>query len=266
MAAAMTHDPTKTEEHIVLFVDMLGFSALTEEYPQSLITEIHTQLHTTVTFTSPAASQFARFHSILDWFIARRTIDGSLKAMTFSDCAFLVLGPALLTALCASELMRRFIQAGIPTRMGIASGSFDALRFSSDTQGKTNVTRAIFAGTGIVRAHDVERRGGRGLRIFLHRSLADCIPSIHQRLRVLDFAVPAGPAAAELSYLFESESSLEPKPGVLATDRNLWDAIMRMRTALPVDTHGDVLDQYDQTLLAINRMRKDVHRQEFAAT
>src|SRR5258708_1372337 len=121
------------DEAYVVFVDLLGFSALTEAFPHSTIREVLSEVD--------------------DEIIPVRT---GVQADLF-----------------ATRLMGNFIRRFVPVRMGFAGGTCDAVRFSSDTVGQFHMNRAVFAGTAIVRASEVEKKGGKGCRIFVHSRVSD---------------------------------------------------------------------------------------------
>jgi hypothetical protein len=140
---------------------MLGFSAMTEAHPHSTVREVLSERddETVVAVRiSEAASLFARFHDVLDNTESLRWNTASPKqVMVFSDCAFMVFEHPLQAALFSTALMGHFLRRHVPVRMGLANGTCDAIRFSSDTVGQFHLNRAIFAGTAIVRASLTEK-------------------------------------------------------------------------------------------------------------
>lgn len=101
--------------------------------------------------------------------VQRQRLYGGITAMLFSDCAFLNPGGSLRAALIATDLMREFIKAGVPVRMGIGKGTFYPFGYSTDTGADSMlVSKSRFLGTAVVRAHAAERCGGKGMRIFVH--------------------------------------------------------------------------------------------------
>ena len=176
--------PKNPPDQAVLFVDLLGFKALTEAHPHALV---HLELAKfRLTHSSASARVFSTFHSVLDQALFFAIHEGHMQIMIFSDCAFMVLGNPSYTANFAVKLMRSFIGAEIPVRMGMACGSFENVRVSSDSRGTSTLNRAMFFGTGIVHAHVAESQGGKGFRIFLHPSMKPHIRSINAALTVLD--------------------------------------------------------------------------------
>jgi len=123
---------------------------------------------------------------------------GDLKAMLFSDCAFLEFGNSIRTALVATALIRDFVKARVPVRMGIGRGTFYPFKFSTEVSGATVLARSLFVGTAVVRAHAAEQCGGKGIRIFVHPSVRADIPSIQQRIKVLALGKPYKDASWEL--------------------------------------------------------------------
>jgi hypothetical protein len=102
--------------------------------------------------------------------------------MLFSDCAFAVYDTALSAARSAAELMRQFFELAVPVRMGLAYGTWHVRRFSFDVNAPLTITRAAFYGTGVVRAVQTEKSGGKGMRIFVHRDLPHASQRIAGRL------------------------------------------------------------------------------------
>jgi hypothetical protein len=259
---AITPPPTisKHDEAFVVYVDMLGFSAMTEAHPHSTVREVLSETEeetVTAVRISTTASLFARFHAVLDhaesskWSTASPT-----RVMVFSDCAFMVFENALQAALFSTELMRGFLRRHVPVRMGLANGTCDAIRFSSDTVGQFHMNRAVFAGTAIVRASLAEKHGGKGCRIFVHNGVSDeAIRLIEKRVHTLPLTGRLNTARLELSYLHEQSP---PSEEVTAEHRDLqlWHAVKDMRGALKKPVPRSVELHYSKTLGAMIRMRK----------
>jgi hypothetical protein len=158
-------------------VDMLGFSALTKQFPGSMTLEVGDDYSSLATGTSQSAERLGRFHAVLDHMAADQA-DASHpeRMMIFSDCAFAIYDKALQAAVSLANLMRTFVSVGIPVRMGIAKGTCHFQRFGIDTYQNFSVTRSMFYGSGIVYSNEAEKYGGKGCRIFLHPSLDDPNP------------------------------------------------------------------------------------------
>ena len=111
----------------VLFVDMLGFSNLTEEHPNPVVWNFDSE--DVSAGTSESAMQLSRFQYVLNTVPLNRqdTVRPS-HLMLFSDCAFLVYDHPLQAALSSTELMRRFLTAPCRcewdwhTELGMSSG------------------------------------------------------------------------------------------------------------------------------------------------
>lgn len=231
----------------LLHVDMMGFAALTEEYPHRLVERNEGRFHGTS--TSKTSEQFMRFQRILDTAIFNHGLNGTVRAMLFSDCAFLEFGNPLLCSLVATELMRDFLIGRIPVRMGIGRGTFYLTKFSTDFADSI-VNRSLFFGTAVVRAHGAERCSEPGFRIFLHPSVEPDLGLIRNRLKVLDLA-QCETAKWELDFLYEQRPAQE-KPSADEKDRKLFAAVAEMNVpTIPEKPRR----HYPATLSAMNRMR-----------
>src|SRR5688572_12632265 len=125
--------------------------------------------------------------------------------MLFSDCAFLVYENALRAALAAAGLMRHFIRRGVPVRLGIGKGTFYDMEYATTTTADESrvVSKSRFYGTAVINAHAAETCGGKGMRIFLHRSLDKDLADIRNRLRPMKLRRPLKGVNYELDYLYE---------------------------------------------------------------
>src|SRR5712692_6223950 len=123
--------------------------------------------------------------------------------MLFSDCGFVVFDDWVQVKFFAPELMRGFIKAKVPVRMGLAYGSCNTVRFTSDTIDTFRLTRAIFYGTGVIRSTLAEKRGGKGCRIFVHPSAGNSLQEPNSFAMLLPIQAPTSDAGWELSYLHE---------------------------------------------------------------
>ena len=112
----------------------------------------------------------------------------------------------------ASRLMRYFFRVQVPVRMGLAHGTWHVQRFSFDVVDSKTITRAVFYGTAVVRAHNAERYGGKGCQIFLHPSIGpDAIAQIQTRVRVLEIASAHADAPNQLNFLHEEDLEILPR-------------------------------------------------------
>jgi hypothetical protein len=248
---------------------MLGFSALTEDHPDEEFFDFNEDDAIVASGTTESARQLNRFQHVLNsvqWDPLAPVTPSHL--MAFSDCAFLVYDNPLVAAMSAVTLMRAFLTMEVPVRMGMALGTWHVQRFSFDIVRSLTITRAVFYGTGVVRATLAEMRGGKGCRIFLDNRLdRAAIDLIRTNVEVLDTpeatsistASPKSKAVAnqELNYLF-------PNPGLdeLANDKDqpLLQGVLKMRQKLQTPVDPDIDVQYTSTLAAIKRMRTQLGR------
>ena len=67
------------------------------------------------------------------------------------------------------------------------------------------VSKSRFIGTAVVRAHDAEKCGGKGMRIFVHPEVDD-LDNNHSDFRILNLPLPYEDANRELDYLHPEEN------------------------------------------------------------
>ena len=253
----------KRGDKAVVFVDILGFARLTEDWPRRII---HRRKGTMrFSGTSESRNRLAFFHSILDQTVEEFSkLSNSITAMSFSDCAFVLIGNPYLTAEFAVELMQHYIRAHVPARMGIAAGTFWPARQSSDIAGRASISRAIFHGTAIVRAHMAEGNGQAGMRIFLHESLESVAYHLGPR-PILRFDRSKNGVFGELSYLCHHDQYRDARrePKVDADDLSLWKSAVLLRRMVDKKAPRRIHQQYLETLSALNRMRRASGRPPF---
>jgi len=233
-------------EQTLLFVDMLGAAALTEKFPKRLADSGPDEAGFYHTWSTDAPNQFNRFTRVLDIAIQECQRYHPVRAMLFSDCAFLEVGNPVLMAMTAPKLMREFILSKVPVRMGIGKGTFYPFKFSTDITDSTIVTRSLFMGTAVVRAHRAERCGGKGMRIFVHPLVETEFVS-----RNVALVNQYEHSKAELDFLHEARPA-QQTPSAEQDDHKLFDAIIEMKEAAPEGEQKHYLD----TLDAMNRMRR----------
>lgn len=148
--------------------------------------------------------------------------------------------------------MRDFVRARVPVRMGVGKGTYHEFTFAVELSGPRMVTKALFAGTGIVRAHAAEQCGAKGMRIFVHPSLEDDLTAIGTRVLPL----PTGTTKArwELDYLHTKHPIDRVPPEKL--NQQLRDSVRQMEDEAP--DHARV--QYSETLSAMDRMQRRTQR------
>jgi hypothetical protein len=242
----------ENDERTLIFVDMLGFANLTEKFRLRVIQHPPDEMGYNHSSTSEMSNQFHRFTRVLGTTVFENKFYGELRAMLFSDCAFLDFGNSIRAALAATALMRDFVKERVPVRMGIGRGTFYPFEFSTEVSRATTVARALFVGTAVVRAHSAEQCGGKGLRIFVHPLVEPEIPSIQRRIKVMALAKTFKNASWELDYLPEGGPANDA-PLEEAADRELFEAVAEMKDpSAPMR----VRRHYVETLKALNRMRR----------
>lgn len=246
------------QERVLAFVDVLGFATLTEahELDQEATLLSDRLLSPSLTYEMIARSQknhltriFSGFHQTLKATLQLAQMRHPLTAITFSDSAFIAARNLIDIASLAADMVTSLLAQGIPVRVGIAHGSFAALRFRSDIAGDGGDHAAHFLGTAVVRAHAAESCGIKGMRILLH-------PSAHALL-----SDPIhNPPAADLRVV-PCLTDERNKAGVSwevdywrlrpSHEKAAWHALQDMWTTSPESEHL----HYQATAEAINRMR-----------
>jgi hypothetical protein len=240
----------------VLFIDMLGFSSLTEEHPEPIVWDFDSDEISST--TSLSAERLGRFQHVLNMIPHQDDVLRPSHLMLFSDCAFVVFDNALQTAVAAAFIMRMFFHQAVPVRMGLAHGTWNVDRFSFDSFGSLTLTRAVFYGTGVVRATEAEKRGGKGCRIFLHPSIdAQALARERDDVMILEAPERSSFGPNELNYL-------NPYPGLteLAEDKDVLfvRGYKNMISTLRAPVAVDVERHYTDTRAALNRMRAQLNR------
>lgn len=214
---------------LILFVDMLGFASLVEKEGEDLnsLNPIFTDIerHAPEVADTLLGYRFINFHRCLNQARRRLQDSGAGTAVVFSDSAFFRIDTLDLAIQEARALMYELIMAGIPARIGLASGSYRMLRFMTDTSSQVSFHISQFLGTGVVRAHAAEQSGLPGLRVILHPSLNDQIDP--DRMRLIRVIPPDRPLRLavewEVNYLEEHGSGSGPNyDDCIAFDELRW--------------------------------------------
>lgn len=249
-------------ERIVLFVDMLGFAALTEAYPIDVgmlnAYERPSSASLEMIFgtpKNPLTEAFHGFHSALRWAIDMANMRRPVTAITFSDSAFVAFTHLIDAATLAVDFERSMLSQRIPVRIGIAFGSFAALRFGSDVTAEGGDHASEFLGTAVVRAYQAERCGIKGLRVFLH-------PSVHPLLEEPIHNPAEPPVSRHAIRPLECPVLEQANPTAVRYELDYWDTaptkeasawrgLQEMWDKAP----DSALEHYQATAEAINRMR-----------
>jgi len=250
-----------TDSKAVVFVDLLGFASLTEQHALELeririadhplsadsLNMILTQRE------NPLTQAFTNFHRSLKAVIDLAQMQHPITAVTFSDSAFIASTHLYHAADIAIQLVHYLLPQRVPVRIGIAYGSFSALRFRSDVTVDGGDHAAHFLGTGVVRSYAAERCGIKGLRILVH-------PSAMQHLSELTRGASDAPKRS-ISLLQCPESESNNSVGVHhevnywrfapTAEAIAWRALQDMWSAAPEKE----VRHYEATAEAIDRMR-----------
>lgn len=248
------------ETKAVLFADLLGFASLTETYDleldriknaeRPLSWDLDTLLNSPP--ANPLTEAFTGFHYSLRWRIQIAQMRHPLTAITFSDSAFIATTHLFEAVNIAVDLVQSLLQQRIPLRVGIAHGSFSAVRFRSDITVDAGDHAAHFLGTAVVRSHAAETCGIKGLRILLHPSAMALLKdpahnpqSTEDRIRYLECSAVERDNAVGVGYEIDYWR-LKP-----TAEKDAWHALQDMWSASP----QSAIKHYEATAEAINRMR-----------
>lgn len=236
------------DEKVVLFIDVLGFAALVDENPLDVndlvgLDRLSHHFGRVLTgYENPLTSAFWGFHHSLKWAIEMAQMRHPVTAISFSDSAFIATDHLSQAIVIATDLTKSLLLRGIPARAGIAHGSFAAVRFKSDVSIESGEHAAHFLGTGVVRAHQAEKCGVRGIRILLHSSAA---PLLDEAAPVLE--LPEYERNSSAGVLHEIDYwSFNVTEG-----RKAWHAVQNLWDSAPDQAQM----HYESTARAVDRMR-----------
>jgi hypothetical protein len=230
----------ESENRCVLYLDLLGFAALTEANPHYFMSEPAPSWQTWP--TNPAVYRLSVFHQVLESNISSEQPN---YAMVFSDCAFVVFYTPTACAEFAISLMQGFLRVKVPVRMGLGYGTFRAIGANTSFLENSTVVRAMFGGTSVVRAVEAESCGGKGMRIFSHSSFSEVFDGVrnanHPRRKRIEIPLRLKSVSRELDYV----SNADPE------NVDEWVANIQKMAATAAAT---VQPHYSETLAALSRM------------
>lgn len=265
-------------DKVVAFVDMLGFSALTEEHrvEPEVLEELQRPgaiefLRASLEGSNLLSERFVRFHLIIEDAVRQTRLVEDGTSITFSDCAFYAADRLLSVVDYAVHVMHRSLEQSIPVRIGIACGEFFVVRIKADfgTFGTTQDHIVQFLGSGVSRAHAAEHCGIKGLRILLHPSVTplyterwyrdhlEPLPGVPRSKYYDRIPLLATETANRVSADHEINFLWHPRH-----DDKYWTAIQDLRDTAP----AAVQDHYAATILAVNRMRQALGRPPFVTS
>lgn len=237
---SVERDVFESDKRAVVYLDLLGFAALVEANPHYFATEPFDHASLRSLPANAAAQRLTLFHQVLQSNIASEQPN---HAAVFSDCGFGVFYTPKACADFAVALMQDFLRVKVPVRMGLGFGTFSAIGTTSSITGRSTVVRAMFGGTSIVRAVAAESCGGKGMRIFVHRSFSELFTAnrADNGPKILPIPKALKSVSCELDYV--SRADPEQIDKWLASTRE-----MAHSAAAEVQNH------YSETLAAILRM------------
>jgi len=199
--------------------------------------------------------RFAAFHRALDIRISELVNADPLQSIVFSDSAFVIFRDLNTAIYFAQALMRNMISLRVPVRVGIGRGTYRGLRLTTDISDEVRRHSSQFLGTGVIRAHQAEACGLKGLRIFVHpdSEMKEDWPG--DLCVVTDGSAQRSspPVVNELNYLWHDPDFTPIAGGAQTADEandDFVSAVIGMMELAP-----DHAFQYQQTLAAITRMR-----------
>lgn len=250
--------------YTAVFADVLGFAAIVEQHDDltgitpsllsaqplhRLVDQILSHGH------GPLAARFAAFHRSLEADVEVFHRQHNLRLLSFSDSAFIVFEDAAVAVKFAGRLLRNLVQVEVPTRVGVGTGSFAALRFRTDSSPTYNVHTSQFLGQAIVRAARAERCGLSGMRAFVHPSTAALLTlPDHALIGVPDADVLWG-ISSELNYVspFFSDGVRILSPDAQVMSERVPDLFASV-ASMQVSAGPDAQRHYSATKAALTRM------------
>lgn len=249
-------------EHVVMFADLLGFAALTEANAIDVrMLRARERLGSMtvddlVAPSNPLTEAFTRFHQAVKWQIMMAEWKFPITAITFSDSAFIATAHLWESVSFAAGLSYSLLSQRVPIRVGIALGSFAALRFRSDIGADGGDHAAQFLGTAVVRAYQTEKCGIKGMRVLLHPSLEPLLSDSKHNpseppvginpLKLLEVSNKESANQAGVRYELNYWDMAPTKEG------EAWHALQDMWASAP----AYVQEQYRATAEAVGRMRE----------
>jgi hypothetical protein len=255
-------------EPTVVFADILGFSALVMGSPEhgdaldgfyyaDMSKEQLREAFMGERREDPLTRTFAAFHRLLDIRVTELMRADPLQTVVFSDSAFVVFRDLNCAMYFAQAFMRDLMLFRIPTRMGIGQGTFRGLRLTTDISDQVRRHSAQFLGTGVIRAHQAESCGLKGLRIFIHpdSKIIEDWPGDLCAVPVDEDDQKFTPAVIhELNYLPHAPD-FNPKLHGPQTTEEAYNEMVAIVTAMMSACPETAKKQYRRTLTALTRMR-----------
>ena len=258
------------DEKAVLYVDMLGFSALTEKFPVetadfAVVDRPNKKDFLRVKFealgNNKLIEHYTKFNMAVDDAVDWELLsEDRLTVISFSDSAFIAVDSVYTAISMGRGIVTRLLRERIPVRCAVAFGSFVVLRFRSDLSLRAGTHAAQFLGTGVVWSHAAaELSRIKGMRILLHSSAAGVLDRPEHAAPAPDLAhviLPLPPEERQNPARVTLEvSHLNGEPN--NWDKELWDDVTAMKTEAPEAAQM----HHVATLDSINRMRQALGRE-----
>jgi len=196
---------------------------------------------------------------------ATRIASGGLVfRASFSDCAYLIYEePDSL--LMAIHVAMTIFNGSVPVRGGVGKGNFGLDHTIHIADSTSSSTEASFYGSSIVRAHQAERCGLKGFRVFVHSSAAQPLMDTHKGLKVFPVRDWTGyeegghpPHKGSTVIEIEGECPSEIKHELCYIGSDEVDIYFRgldmIQRCFP-PSYKDII-HYEHTKLALNRFQK----------
>jgi len=179
-----------------------------------------------------------------------------VQSVVFSDSAFVIFRDLNTAIGFAQYFMRDMVSFQVPVRMGIGRGTYRGLRLTTDISDEVRRHSSQFLGTGVIRAHQAESCGLKGLRIFIHPDSEMIEDWPGDLCPVLDDASQelSPPVISELNWLLH-DPDFEPSTDGPQTVDEANDAFVVSVTEMMNAVPDRAKVQYQQTLAALTRMR-----------
>lgn len=281
----MGPDTMTKDNKVVLFADIVGFAELIESCPldidglrsretipsalyadlEPILSALNADLKRVLSGSSADMSLdvkpnrlthvFSAFHDSLGWQLYMARLWHPLTAITFSDSAFIATTYLHESVNIATDLLDSLLPQKIPVRIGVAYGSFAALRFRSDISVQSGDHAAHFLGQSVVRAHIADMCGIKGIRILLHPSVMPLLDDIQHNPQQKEGV------SNPFRILKCSDNECANKVGVTheinywllkpAQEARAWHGLQDMWNQAP----PSAVEHYEATAQAIDRMR-----------
>ena len=214
--------------------------------------------------TTLLQARLGGFQRVLDSIVRKQSQYGGVSAHVFSDCAYLDVDTSIRAVEVAVDMMQEFIDATVPVRMGVGRGTYYAFKHSIEKTGSDIITKALFAGTAVVHAFTAESCGGKGCRVFVHRSVEDDLRSARYADPLMQLPEELAGIRSEVCYL-PHDVHMDEMDGRYNRKRIVDQDLLILRRIEAMMQESEPMDekvrlQYTETAAAVDRMRLRLRR------